>query len=135
MAGTILVADDEAGIRDLVRLYLEKEGFRVQTAGNGAEALALAEQDPPALIILDLMMPEMDGWEVGRRLRVEGGHRLRAGGDIPILILTARDEDKRRRALELGAEAVFESGAWLPEKVDAVIETVGAAFDLIKAKL
>lgn len=105
MAETILVADDEAGIRDLVRLYLEKEGFRVQTAGNGAEALALAEQDPPALIILDLMMPEMDGWEVGRRLRVEGGHQLRAGGDIPILILTARDEDiDKIVALEMGAD-------------------------------
>ncbi len=97
MADTILVADDEASIRDLARLYLEKEGFRVRTAVNGAEALAQTESDPPALLVLDLMMPEMDGWEVCRRLR--------ARGDLPILILTARDQDiDKIVALEMGAD-------------------------------
>lgn len=97
MADTILVADDEASIRDLARLYLEKEGFRVRTAVNGAEALAQAETDPPALLVLDLMMPEMDGWEVCRRLR--------ARSDLPILILTARDQDiDKIVALEMGAD-------------------------------
>lgn len=97
MADTILVADDEAGIRDLARLYLEKEGFRVLTAENGAQALARAKSDLPALLVLDLMMPEMDGWEVCRRLR--------ATDNIPILILTARDQDiDKIVALEMGAD-------------------------------
>ena len=97
MADTILVADDEASIRDLARLYLEKEGFQVRMAVNGAEALAQAESDSPALLVLDLMMPEMDGWEVCRRLR--------ARSDLPILILTARDQDiDKIVALEMGAD-------------------------------
>jgi DNA-binding response OmpR family regulator len=97
MAETILIADDEAGIRDLARLYLEKEGFRVQMAENGAQAVAQVRQNPPALLVLDLMMPEMDGWEVCRRIRTES--------DLPILILTARDEDiDKIVALEMGAD-------------------------------
>jgi DNA-binding response OmpR family regulator len=97
MADTILIADDEASIRDLARLYLEKEGFRVQTAENGAQALAQIRREPPALLVLDLMMPEMDGWEVCRRLRGEG--------NLPILILTARDQDiDKIVALEMGAD-------------------------------
>ncbi|MCL4805344.1 MAG: response regulator transcription factor [Anaerolineae bacterium] len=97
MPDTILVADDEASIRDLARLYLEKEGFRVLTAENGAQALARAKSDSPALLVLDLMMPEMDGWEVCRRLR--------ATDNIPILILTARDQDiDKIVALEMGAD-------------------------------
>ncbi len=98
MAETILVADDEASIRDLARLYLEKEGFRVLTADNGAQALAKARDDSPALLVLDLMMPEIDGWEVCRRLRSEGDM-------LPILILTARDQDiDKIVALEMGAD-------------------------------
>jgi DNA-binding response OmpR family regulator len=98
MAKTILIADDEASIRDLARLYLEKEGFRVEQAENGAQALALARRDPPpALLVLDLMMPEMDGWEVCRRLRAESS--------LPILMLTARDQDiDKIVALEMGAD-------------------------------
>ncbi|WP_374689734.1 response regulator transcription factor, partial [Promineifilum sp.] len=94
---TILIADDEANIRDLARLYLEREGFRVVTAVNGARALAEAQREPPALLILDLMMPEMDGWEVCRRVRAES--------DLPILMLTARDEDiDKIVGLEMGAD-------------------------------
>ncbi len=97
MPDTILIADDEASIRDLARLYLEKEGFRVQTAENGIQALALVKSNRPALLVLDLMMPEMDGWEVCRRLRVED--------TLPILILTARDQDiDKIVALEMGAD-------------------------------
>jgi two-component system alkaline phosphatase synthesis response regulator PhoP len=97
MPETILIADDEASIRDLARLYLEKEGFRVQAAENGAQALALARSGAPALLVLDLMMPEMDGWEVCRRLRAEG--------NLPILMLTARDQDiDKIVALEMGAD-------------------------------
>ena len=97
MPETILIADDEASIRDLVRLYLEKEGFRVQTAENGTQAVALARSGTPALLVLDLMMPEMDGWEVCRRLRAES--------NLPILMLTARDQDiDKIVALEMGAD-------------------------------
>ncbi len=97
MSDTILIADDEPSIRDLARLYLEKEGFRVRTAENGGQALALALSEPPALLILDLMMPEMDGWEVCRRLRAES--------TLPILMLTARDQDiDKIVALEMGAD-------------------------------
>ena len=97
MPETILIADDEAGIRDLARLYLEKEGFRVTAVENGAQALAQVRREPPALLVLDLMMPEMDGWEVCRRLRAES--------NLPILILTARDQDiDKIVALEMGAD-------------------------------
>ncbi len=97
MPDVILIADDEASIRDLARLYLEKEGFRVQTVENGALALAQIRREPPALLVLDLMMPEVDGWEVCRRLRAEGS--------LPILMLTARDQDiDKIVALEMGAD-------------------------------
>lgn len=94
---TILIADDEASIRDLVRLYLEKEGYRVVTSTNGVEALAAVGREAPDLLVLDLMMPEMDGWEVTRRLRTQG--------NLPILMLTARDDDLDKIVgLEMGAD-------------------------------
>ncbi len=97
MPDTILIADDEASIRDLARLYLEKEGFRVRTAVDGAVALDEVRRDPPALLILDLMMPQMDGWEVCRRVRAES--------NLPILMLTARDQDiDKIVGLEMGAD-------------------------------
>jgi two-component system, OmpR family, alkaline phosphatase synthesis response regulator PhoP len=94
---TVLIADDEPGIRDLVRLYLEKEGYRVSAVADGAAALAQVRRDPPDLLILDLMMPEMDGWEVCRRVRAESS--------VPILMLTARDQDiDKIVGLEMGAD-------------------------------
>ena len=75
---TILVVDDEANIRDLARLYLEKEGFKVEIATNGAEALDMVRYVAPDLMVLDLMMPEVDGIEVCRRVR--------AKSDLPILL-------------------------------------------------
>ena len=97
MPDTILIADDEASIRDLARLYLGKEGFRVRTAVDGAVALDEVRRDPPALLILDLMMPQMDGWEVCRRVRAES--------NLPILMLTARDQDiDKIVGLEMGAD-------------------------------
>lgn len=94
---TILVADDESNIRNLARMYLEKDGYRVRTAVDGAAALAQIEREPPDLLVLDLMMPEVDGWEVCRRLRAEG--------DLPILMLTARDDDiDKIVGLEMGAD-------------------------------
>jgi two-component system alkaline phosphatase synthesis response regulator PhoP len=94
---TILVVDDEANIVELARMYLEKEGFRVAVARDGAAALALVRDRPPALMVLDLMLPEVDGWEVCRRIR--------AKSDLPIIMLTARDDDVDKIVgLELGAD-------------------------------
>ena len=93
----ILVVDDEANIRELARIYLEKEGFKVDTVSNGSQALQQIKHTPPALVVLDLMLPEVDGWEVCRRIR--------ASGDLPIIMLTARDDDiDKILGLELGAD-------------------------------
>jgi len=93
----ILVVDDESHIVDLVRLYLERDGFRVESASDGAQGLRLALELRPALIILDLMLPEVDGLEVCRRVR--------ADSDVPIVMLTAREEDVDKIVgLELGAD-------------------------------
>jgi DNA-binding response OmpR family regulator len=94
---TILVVDDERNIVDLLRLYLEKEGYGVVAAGDGEEALILHARHDPDLVILDLMLPRRDGFEVCREIR----HR----GDTPILMLTARSDDVDSIVgLELGAD-------------------------------
>ena len=101
MAGeTVLVVDDEANIVELARMYLEQEGFRVQSANDGAKALEMISRQPPALMVLDLMLPEVDGWEVCRRVRSG-----KTAPDLPIVMLTARDEDVDKIVgLELGAD-------------------------------
>ena len=97
MAATILVVDDERNIVQLVRLYLSKEGFRVESASSGREALEKVQPVRPDLVLLDLMLPEMDGWEVCRRLRKQG--------DLPIIMVTARDDHVDKIVgLELGAD-------------------------------
>ena len=94
---TILVIDDERNIVDLLRLYLEKEGWAVLAAGNGEDGLGLHLRHEPDLVILDLMLPRIDGFEVCRELRRRG--------DTPILMLTARDDDVDSIVgLELGAD-------------------------------
>lgn len=94
---TILLADDEANIRELATLYLKKEGYDVVAVTNGAEALAQIKQEPPSLLVLDLTMPEVDGWEVCRRVR--------ADSNLPIIMLTARDDDiDKIVGLEMGAD-------------------------------
>lgn len=101
MAGEIvLVVDDEANIVELAQMYLEQEGFRVQAAGDGAKALEIVARRPPALMVLDLMLPQVDGWEVCRRVRSG-----KAAPDLPIIMLTARDDDVDKIVgLELGAD-------------------------------
>jgi DNA-binding response OmpR family regulator len=97
MAAKILIVDDEANIRDLAALYLQKEGFEVAGAVDGAEALARFKDISPALVVLDVMMPGVDGFEVCRELRRES--------DVPILMLTARNEDVDKIVgLEIGAD-------------------------------
>src|SRR2546421_2955356 len=94
---TVLVADDEKNILQLARMYLQAEGFTVETAGNGREALEKVRIARPDLLVLDLMMPGIDGWEVCRKLRSEG--------DLPIIMLTARGDDVDKIVgLELGAD-------------------------------
>lgn len=94
---TILVADDEANIRDVVQYALERDGHRVVTAKDGAEAVAKAGQGRVDCVVLDVLMPEMDGLEVCRRLR--------AKGPVPIVFLSSRGEEMDRiLGLELGGD-------------------------------
>ena len=97
MSKTILVVDDKANVRTLVREYLTEQGFRVVTAENGQNALYTARQEKPDLILLDIMMPEMDGFEFIRAYRKES--------DKPIILLTAKlEESDKVIGLELGAD-------------------------------
>lgn len=97
MSQLILVVDDEAGLIKVVRGYLEQEGYQVVTASNGREALFVSRDQKPDLIILDLMMPEMDGLDFMREYRRES--------DTPIIALTARiDEMDKVLGLEMGAD-------------------------------
>jgi DNA-binding response OmpR family regulator len=97
MARTILVVDDEKRLRELVKAYLEVEGFRVVTAGDGQEALYVARHEKPDLVILDVMMPELDGLGF---MRAHSRER-----DTPIILLTARlEEGDKILGLELGAD-------------------------------
>ncbi len=97
MAKTIMVVDDEKRLVSVVEAYLSQEGFRIVTASNGREALILARQEKPDLIILDIMMPEMDGYEFMRLHRKES--------ETPIILLTAKvADDEKVIGLELGAD-------------------------------
>jgi two-component system alkaline phosphatase synthesis response regulator PhoP len=94
---TILVVDDKANVRALIREYLETQGFRVVAADNGQNALFTARQEKPDLVLLDIMMPEMDGFEFIRTYRKES--------DTPVILLTARlEESDKVVGLELGAD-------------------------------
>ncbi len=96
-AGSVLIVEDEEAIASLVRAYLERDGYRVTWVGSGAEALAELEREPPQLIVLDIGLPDTDGFDLCRRLR--------ATSSVPIIMLTARDEEADRVAgLEVGAD-------------------------------
>ena len=96
-SGPILVVDDDRKIVALVRAYLEREGYRVLAAHDGAEALRRIREDAPALVVLDVMLPETDGLAVARTVRAES--------DVPILMLSARSTvPDRIRGLERGAD-------------------------------
>jgi two-component system, OmpR family, alkaline phosphatase synthesis response regulator PhoP len=97
MSRTILVVDDQSNVRTLLREYLSEEGFRVVTAGDGREALYVARHEKPDLVLLDILMSEMNGYEFIRRFRMEK--------DTPIILLTARlEETDKVLGLELGAD-------------------------------
>ncbi len=94
---TILIVDDEPNIIELGRLYLENEGYRIEASTDGLEALDKFNRLQPALIVLDLMLPELDGWEVCKKIR--------ATSNVPIIMLTARTDDiDKIVGLELGAD-------------------------------
>src|SRR5262245_36118702 len=94
---SILIVEDEASIASFVSLYLKNAGYSVRTAASGEDALAQVSAGAPAMIILDLMLPGIDGIEVCRRIRKTS--------DVPILMLTARDEDVDKIiGLEVGAD-------------------------------
>ena len=112
----VLVADDESRIRDLVRSYLEAEGFEVETAANGVEALDVARERHPDLVLLDVMMPGIDGIEVLRRLRTES--------DVYVIMLTARaDEVDTLIGLSVGADD-YVTKPFSPRELVARIKTV-----------
>ena len=97
MGYKILIADDEAEIRSLLRLYLENDGYTVIEAKDGAEALVKVKEQSPDLCVLDIMMPEMDGYQVLRKIRETN--------NIPVIILSAKDADSEKiLGLNLGAD-------------------------------
>lgn len=110
----ILVVDDDPAIRDVVADILEMSDYQVQTANNGAEALAHIRADTPAVVLLDLMMPVMDGWEFLRRCRDVAQCK-----QIPVAVMSAA-RDAAAAANELGAQAYLTK----PFDMDAVLEVV-----------
>ena len=116
MSERILVVDDEVQIVRVLRGYLEKAGYSVLTAHSGQEALRIARQEKPDLIILDLMLPDMDGLDVCRTLRRDSG--------VPIIMLTARvEETDRLIGLELGADD-YVTKPFSPREVVARVRAV-----------
>jgi len=107
---TVLVVDDEPRLVDVVRMNLEVEGYRVVEAANGYEALDRLKQDLPDLVILDVMMPELDGFETLRRIR--------AVSNVPVIMLTVRNEEADRiRGLEIGADDYISKSPFSPREL------------------
>jgi len=112
----VLVVDDDPGIVRVVRAYLEQEGFQVLAAYDGKKAMHIARHDKPDLVVLDLMLPEMDGWDVCRALRKES--------DVPVIMLTARvEETDKLIGLELGADD-YVTKPFSPRELVARVRTV-----------
>ena len=117
MPKKILIVEDEANIRELLRLYLERAGYTVLEAENGVEGIKKWKSDKPDMLLLDVMMPVMDGWEVCREIRAES--------DVPIIMLTAKGETADRvSGLEMGADDYIVKPLEMPE----VIARVRAVF-------
>ena len=121
--GRILVVDDEEDILTTVRHVLELNGFDVLLARDGAEALAVAKRESPDLIILDVMLPGQNGYEISRILKdeIEKGS---IHGDIKIIILTARKLDSREREEFISAWAKADEYLYKPFKMEELIETI-----------
>ena len=117
MPKKILIVEDEANIRELLRLYLEREGYTVIEAENGVEGINKWKSEKPDMLLLDVMMPVMDGWAVCKEIRAES--------DVPIIMLTAKGETADRvSGLEMGADDYIVKPLEMPE----VIARVRAVF-------
>jgi DNA-binding response OmpR family regulator len=117
--GDILVVDDEASVVEVVSLYLQREGFTVRVARDGRAAINTIREQLPALVVLDVMLPEIDGMEIMRRLRAD------PTANVPVILLTARQQEiDRIYGLELGADDYVTkpfSPAELVSRVKAVL--------------
>ncbi len=124
MPGKILVVDDDPDILDAVTMILESQGYKVVTARDGIEGLATLKAENPDIMILDLLMPKMDGFAVCKELQDPRWSRYK---DIPILMLTSvREEASRRRyELETGLELQVEDYVEKPMSPDILLERVG----------
>ena len=118
---TIMVVDDDPNIAQLVKLYLEKEGYDVSVESRGDEAVSAFQKNPPSLMLLDIMLPGMDGWQVCRAIRQTSS--------IPIIMLSAKDETfDKVLGLELGADDYITKpfeGKELLARVKAVLRRAG----------
>ena len=116
MAITVLVVEDDEMVADVVRINLESEGFTVVHAPNGAAGLAAIAQDPPDLVLLDVMMPEVDGWTVLTRLRDEP-----ATAKLPVIMLTAKAMPADQvRGYNLGANGYLPKPFAAPDLIEKV---------------
>jgi two-component system, OmpR family, response regulator ResD len=116
-AASVLIVDDEPMVREVLSRYLSNDGFDVRTANDGQQALATCEQSTPDIVLLDLMLPKIDGYEVFRRLR-------EAGSAVPVIMLTARGEETDRVVgLELGADD-YVAKPFSPREVVARVRAV-----------
>ncbi len=124
MPGKILVVDDDPDILDAVTMILESQGYKVVTARDGIEGLATLKAENPDIMILDLLMPKMDGFAVCKELQDPRWSRYK---DIPILMLTSvREEASRRRyELETGLELQVDDYVEKPMSPDILLERVG----------
>ena len=114
--GQILIVDDEPGIVRLISMYLEREGYSTLNARTGAQALEVVSEKAPALVILDIMLPDIDGWEVCREIR-----RV---SDVPIIMLTAREGDEDKIVgLELGADD-YVTKPFVPRELVARVKAI-----------
>jgi DNA-binding response OmpR family regulator len=122
---TILVVDDEPTIREVVRKYLERDGFAVQESSDGHQAIAYLRDHTPDLIVLDIMLPGVDGLSITRQLRDPAGYMgLSVDGSIPIIMLTAKtDEMHRIKGLEVGADD-YVTKPFSPQELVARVKAV-----------
>ncbi len=127
MSKTILVVDDDPTIRDVLERYLRREGFAVRTAADGQTALQEVRNHEPDLVVLDLMLPGVDGWEICRRLRAQS--------TLPILMLTARGEEYERiLGLGLGADD-YVTKPFSPGEVVARIQAIFRRIEMARSSL
>jgi DNA-binding response OmpR family regulator len=114
--GEVLIVDDEPGISRLISMYLEREGFQTSSVRTGAEAIEAMQGQQPSLVVLDIMLPDIDGWEVCREIR--------RTSDVPIIMLTAREGDEDKIVgLEIGADD-YVTKPFVPRELVARVKAI-----------